>query len=95
VLAALPDRAAARHALTARWGRDDVSHALALTDGIANCVTVFHTLPDWGAVLEVARRDLSQLVSLAERAEDTGPNGQRWPRHKHRDDKAAALVSFT
>lgn len=86
--------AAARHALTGRWQTAEVSHALALTDGIANCVTVFKALPDWRAVLDVARHDLAQLVAIAERAEDSDPDGQRWPRTKHRDDKAAAVVMF-
>jgi hypothetical protein len=85
---------AARHALTGRWGRGQVSHALALTDGIADCVTVFQSLPDWRAVLDVARSDLRQLVAISERAEDSDPGGQRWPRTKHRDDKAAAFVAF-
>jgi hypothetical protein len=86
---------AARHALAGRWGRADVSHALALTDGIADCITVFQALPGWRALLDVARDNLAQLVSIAERAEDADPDGQRWPRTKHRDDKAAALVTFT
>lgn len=86
---------AAWHALTGRWGRLDVCHVLALTDGIADCVTVFQALPDWRSVLEVACNDLAQLVPIAARAEDSDPDGQRWPRTKHRDDKAAALVMFT
>jgi hypothetical protein len=86
---------AARYALTGRWGRPDVSHALALTDGIADCVTVFQALPDWRTVLEVACDNLPQLVVIAERAEDADPNGHRWPRTKHRDDKAAALITLT
>lgn len=86
---------AARHALTGRWRRGDVSHALALTDGIADCVTIFQALPDWRALLDVAHNDLAQLVSIAERSEDADPHGQRWPRTKHRDDKAAALITLT
>jgi hypothetical protein len=86
---------AARHALAGRWRRFDVSHALALTDGIADCVTVFQALPDWRAALDIARNNLAQLVPIAERAEDLDPNGQHWPRIKHRDDKAAAFVTFT
>jgi hypothetical protein len=86
---------AAHHALVARWPKSDVVAILAMTDGVSDCLSRFNALPGWSASLAVARRSLPELLSIATRAEDADPDCRRWPRHKRRDDKAAAFVTFT
>jgi hypothetical protein len=90
---AVPEAAA--HAVRVAWRPDDVIVVLAATDGIANGVLRYRVPQDWYTAITIAREDPAQLVTLIHDAEDSDPDGARWPRTKRHDDKAIAVVDFT
>lgn len=88
------DPAAAHHAVRASWPLREVAAVLAMTDGVSEGVEHYRVPPDWRAALALARLDPARLVDAVHRAEDSDPDGVRWPRGKRHDDKAVALVEF-
>jgi hypothetical protein len=84
------DPDAAAHAVTGQHPAADVSRALVATDGAARLVDVFN-LADWRTVLDlVAAAGPAELVGRVRTAEDSDPDGVRWPRTKRHDDATAA-----
>lgn len=92
VAGAVPD--AAYHAVTMRFRVSDVAAVLAMTDGVAVGVTEYGVPADWNSALASAEIHPGNLVDAVHTAEDTDPDGTRWPRGKRHDDKAVALIRF-
>lgn len=90
------DPSAAYQAQTRRWPSQELDRVLLLTDGVAIGVEEYGCIEDWPQILAVATPDdLQAILYLVHATEDKDPHGQRWPRSKRHDDKAAALVAFT
>jgi hypothetical protein len=89
------DPAAAYHAVTARWPREEVHAVLMASDGMSCGVEDYGLFADWSAVLEMTRAQGAQAVLHRVRdAERDDPDGTRWPRPKLHDDKTLVLVDF-
>jgi hypothetical protein len=50
--------------------------------------------PDWPTAIKPASDDPARLVHAVHDAEATDPLGERWPRSKRHDDKAAVVLRF-
>jgi hypothetical protein len=84
------DPAAARHALTGTVTRDGLRRAAVLSDGATRLVDRFGLL-DWSRYLDVlAEQGPDAIIAQVRAAEDSDPDGQRWPRGKRHDDASAA-----
>lgn len=89
------DPDAAFRATRARWPRDEVRAALIASDGVSCGVDDYGLYPNWTAVLEHATSEgPGQVLAAVRAAEDSDPDGVRWPRPKRHDDQALALVRF-
>lgn len=89
------DPEAARHAVHRQWPATHVALALVMTDGVSDGVDEYGIPHDWHHALALAWPDPGVLVDLVHEAEDTDPEGTRWPRSKQHDDKAAAVIRFS
>jgi hypothetical protein len=84
------DPDAARHALTDTVARDGLRRAAVLSDGATRLVDRFGLL-DWPSYLDVlAEQGPDAIIAQVREAEDSDPEGQRWPRGKRHDDASAA-----
>jgi hypothetical protein len=84
------DPAAARNALTGTVARDGLRRAAVLSDGATRLVDRFGLL-DWPRYLDVlAEQGPDAIIAQVRAAEDSDPDGQRWPRGKRHDDASAA-----
>jgi hypothetical protein len=84
--AAAADPAAARSAVTGTLPPDGLRGVVLLSDGATRINDVYHQLT-WPAMIDVIRIDgPSALIRRVRAAEDDDPDGERWPRHKTRDD---------
>jgi hypothetical protein len=89
------DPAAARHALTDTVARDGLRRAAVLSDGATRLVDRFRLL-DWPSFLDVlAEQGPDAIIGQVRVAEDSDPDGRRWPRGKRHDDATAALCRLT
>ena len=85
------DPGAAQHALTDTVARNGLRRAAVLSDGATRLVDRFGLL-DWPGFLDVlAEQGPDAIISQVRAAEDSDPNGQRWPRGKRHDDASAAF----
>ncbi|HEY3682906.1 MAG TPA: protein phosphatase 2C domain-containing protein [Streptosporangiaceae bacterium] len=88
------DPEAAGHALVGSVPVDDLSSVAVLSDGASRMADRFG-LMSWEElvkVLESAGPD--ELIARTREAENSDPDGRRWPRGKSRDDATAAFISF-
>ncbi len=86
--------AAAHHAVRATWDRSEVSSLLLASDGVS-CGVDYYGLFGWDEVRELASSSGPQAVLDAVRvAEESDPDGRRWPRAKRHDDQALVLIQF-
>jgi hypothetical protein len=84
------DPAAARHALTDTVTCDGLQRAAVLSDGATRLVDRFGLL-DWPDFLDaLAEQGPDAIISQVREAEDSDPDGRRWPRGKRHDDASAA-----
>ncbi|WP_207782428.1 hypothetical protein [Phytoactinopolyspora limicola] len=82
-----PDAAA--HALTGSFPLTDVRAAALLSDGASRLADRFGLLT-WRQLLDVLDNDgPAALIQSTRAAEDSDPNGHRWPRGKSHDDATA------
>jgi hypothetical protein len=89
------DPAAAQHALTDSIPRDGLRRAAVLSDGATRLVDRFGLL-DWPGFLEVlAEQGPDAIIQQVRGAEDSDPDGRRWPRGKRHDDASAACCRLT
>jgi hypothetical protein len=85
------DPAAARHALTDTVAHDGLRRAAVLSDGATRLVDRFDLL-DWPRFLgALAERGPDAIIAQVREAEDSDPDGRRWPRGKRHDDASAAF----
>jgi hypothetical protein len=88
---AQPD--AASHALVGQVPLDDLHRAAVLTDRAARLAEPFH-ITDWNGLLDIlSDSGPRQLLRQLRQAEASDPHGQRWPRHKPRDDATVAYLT--
>jgi Protein phosphatase 2C len=81
------------HAIVRTWHASSVEAFLAVTDGVSCGIEDYGIPSSWLAALDLARRNgLATLLAAIHQAEAQDPGGQRWPRPKTHDDKAAALI---
>lgn len=88
------DPDAAYQAVRATWPRAEVRQVLLASDGVS-CGVDDYGLFDWPGVVDLVDAQGPQAVLDAVRAaEESDPNGERWPRPKIHDDQALAVVRF-
>ncbi|MEV5520435.1 integrase [Streptomyces pseudogriseolus] len=81
-----PEPRAAEHALTGTVPLESLASVTLLSDGATRLVDRFG-LADWTDVLDVlASASPDELIRRVREAENSDPDGQRWPRGKARDD---------
>lgn len=88
------DPAAGHHGYTETFPLDQVDAVLLLSDGASAAVNKYTYPETWPEALDAVRNDgcaafLRHVVDV----EDQDPDGTRWPRSKHHDDKTAALLA--
>jgi len=84
---------AASHALTGQVPRSDVRRAAVLSDGAAALVEYGRT--DWNGLLDILEHDgPAGLIARVRDAEQSDPDGVRWPRFKPSDDATAIFCTF-
>jgi hypothetical protein len=89
------DPAAAQHALTDTVARDGLHQAAVLSDGATRLVDRFSLL-DWPTFLSIlAEQGPGAIIGQVRAAEDSDPDGQRWPRGKRHDDASAAFCHLS
>ena len=89
------DPAAAQHALTDTVARDGLHRAAVLSDGATRLVDRFSLL-DWPTFLSIlAEQGPGAIIGQVRAAEDSDPDGQRWPRGKRHDDASAAFCHLS
>ncbi|MFL6143607.1 MAG: hypothetical protein ACJ72N_17315 [Labedaea sp.] len=90
------DPAAAHQARTASWPLSTVDQVLLATDGVSCGVDDYLVFDGWPAVLDlVATSGVGAVLAAVRAAEQTDPDGKRWPRPKPHDDQALVLVDFS
>ena len=90
------DPDAAYEARRASWPRAAVDKVLLASDGVACGVDDYRIFPDWAAVFDLAAaRGADAVLDAVRAAEESDPDGTRWPRPKRHDDQALAVVDFT
>jgi hypothetical protein len=94
VAEAEPD--AAYYAQRATWRRSDVSTVLMASDGVSCGLDTYGVFANWAEVKALVTAENAEAVlDRVRAAEDTDPNGVRWPRPKPHDDQALAVITFT
>ncbi|HWM02147.1 MAG TPA: hypothetical protein VNP92_07385 [Actinophytocola sp.] len=89
------DPDAAHEAKRASWPRPEVRTVLLASDGVSCGVDDYGLFPDWSAVLTLVGEQGAQAVlDVVRAAEESDPDGARWPRPKPHDDQALAVVDF-
>jgi hypothetical protein len=84
---------AADYAITGSVPLTDLRRAALLSDGAAQLVEPFQ-ITDWLGFLDILnKRGPRQLIGQISEAEASGPDGQRWPRHKPHDDATIAYLT--
>jgi hypothetical protein len=84
------DPDAAQHALTDTVARHRLRRAAVLSDGATRLVDRFGLL-DWPSLLGIlAEQGPDALLQQVRAAEDSDPEGRRWPRGKRHDAASAA-----
>ena len=86
---------AAQHALTDTVARYRLRRAAVLSDGAIRLVDRFGLL-DWPTFLDIlAEQGPDAIIQQVRAAEDSDPDGRRWPRGKRHDDASAAFCHLT
>ncbi|MCP2259425.1 Protein phosphatase 2C [Streptoalloteichus tenebrarius] len=87
--------AAAHQAVRASWPRADVRAVVMASDGVSCGVEDYGVFPDWSALLACAERHGPDAVlDRVRAAEESDPDGRRWPRSKRHDDQSLAVIRF-
>jgi hypothetical protein len=87
--AAGADSGAAATATTGMLPLDGLRGVALLSDGATRITDLYHQMP-WPALIEVVRdQGPGELIAAVRAAEDSDPDGRRWPRGKLRDDVTA------
>jgi hypothetical protein len=85
---------AAEHAIFRSWPLEDVTDAIALSDGAAAGVCMY-AQQSWRDLLALVRSSgPGALLQTVHAVEEGDPDGQRWPRAKRHDDKTIAHLQI-
>jgi hypothetical protein len=88
------DPAAADEAITGTTTTADTHAAVLLSDGTSRLVDRFQ-LATWSQLVKLVSSDgPAALIDRVREAEQSDPDGQRWPRGKSSDDATAAYVTL-
>jgi hypothetical protein len=89
------DPSAAYQAVRASWPREHVRSVLMASDGVSCGVEEYGILPDWTDLLDLTlARGPHAVLDAVWEAEESDPDGLRWPRAKRHDDQSLVLVRF-
>lgn len=89
------DPDAAHEARRANWPRETVRKVLLASDGVACGVDDYRIFPGWDSVFALAAdKGADAVLDAVRAAEESDPDGARWPRPKPHDDQALAIVDF-
>lgn len=92
VAGAVPE--AAEHALAGRVERSGVTAAALLSDGVS-CLVDTYALADWADMFNLLETSgPQQMIDQVRDAEDSDPDGKRWPRYKRSDDATAMCCRY-
>ncbi|RNL71552.1 integrase [Streptomyces sp. I6] len=90
-----PDPLAAEHALTGTAPLDSLASVTLLSDGATRLVDRFR-LASWGEVSAlIDSTGPDELIRRTREAEDSDPDGRRWPRGKAHDDATALHLTLS
>jgi hypothetical protein len=85
---------AAEQALGGTVDRGELHRAAVVTDGATRLADRFGLL-DWAGLLDVLQRSgPASLIEQVRDAEQSDPEGRRWPRSKRHDDATAVFCRF-
>ena len=88
------DPRAADEALTGTVSIADLHAFALLSDGASRTVDRFH-LTDWNGLMQtLADHGPAELLRRTRDAENSDPDGSRWPRGKRHDDATAAYITL-
>jgi hypothetical protein len=88
------DPEAAGQALNGSVSVDDLSFVAVLSDGASRLVDRFDLL-SWSELVKVLESSgPDELIARTREAENSDPEGRRWPRGKARDDATAAFIAL-
>ncbi|ASO22907.1 hypothetical protein FHR81_003568 [Actinoalloteichus hoggarensis] len=91
VAEALP--AAAWEAVVASWPRSTVREVFLASDGVSCGVDDYGLFPDWTALADRAgSAGVQTVLDDVRAAEESDPDGRRWPRAKRHDDQSLVRV---
>ncbi|APU17747.1 MULTISPECIES: protein phosphatase 2C domain-containing protein [Actinoalloteichus] len=91
VAEALP--AAAWEAVVSSWPRSEVREVLLASDGVSCGVDDYGLFADWNALADRARTaGVQAVLDDVRAAEESDPDGRRWPRAKRHDDQSLVRV---
>jgi hypothetical protein len=93
VAEAVPE--AAHRAARARWPREGIRAAVVASDGVSCGVDDYGIFSDWTDLLTLS--DVAgpeRVLDEVRAAEDSDPEGVRWPRPKRHDDQALVVLRF-
>ena len=86
---------AANHAITGTWPQKEIQRVAILTDGASRLVDLF-ALADWPELLDQLQHNgPGSVIHDVRQAENSDPDGCRWPRYKRSDDATAAYCQLT
>ncbi len=89
------DPDAAKQAMRATWMRDQVQAVVMASDGVSCGVEDYGVFADWTALYDQAVQDgLHTVLDAVRKAEESDPDGRKWPRPKRHDDQSLVLVHF-
>ncbi|MBB4674555.1 protein phosphatase 2C domain-containing protein [Crossiella cryophila] len=89
------DPVAAKQAMRAHWMRDQVQAVVMASDGVSCGVEDYGVFTDWTALYDQAVQDgLHTVLDAVRKAEESDPDGRKWPRPKRHDDQSLVVVHF-
>lgn len=89
------DPEAAHHAERMTWPRGSLTTVLMATDGVTCGIDPYGVFADWQDLHDVAVTTGPEAVlDRVREAEQSDPDGARWPRPKPHDDQALVVVRF-
>lgn len=89
------DPDAAHHAIRASWSRDTLDAIIMASDGVACGVDTYGVFAGWQDLRDLAAvAGPEAVLDRVRAAEQTDPDGVRWPRPKPHDDQALVIADF-
>lgn len=90
------DPEAAHQAVRTSWPRETLTTVLMASDGVSCGVDTYGVFPDWQALHDLATTEGAEAVlDRVRAAEQSDPDGTRWPRPKPHDDQALVVAHFS